>query len=277
MLNFSWRGLKIASMAPHHNAPEDHPGAPLEDNPDPWSRMVVASPPNPWDHSAGRTGNWGRVSRTIALVVLLAGVLLLSASLSHGVFTANSQNAAADPGEPNLSLGSGPDTEQTAPAHASSTTATESEQAAPQFTESPTPSTEPSSVTSSGHQDQTEAASAQAWEPVSPGPAVNPVGEPVAPVSATSRFQAPVTAVQCAANVNWRIYAGTTVTSCPFAENVAIAMAGNAGTTTSHQVAVVSPVTEQRYQMTCTTEGGGSFICRGGEDAVVVLEHRADL
>ncbi|GAB3690748.1 hypothetical protein [Corynebacterium nasicanis] len=87
-------------------------------------------------------------------------------------------------------------------------------------------------------------------------------------------FRAPDYAVQCAANVTWRIFRATDQTSCGFAENVAVAMRPHAGSTTAHELTVHSPVTGQNYRMTCVPEGDSSFTCRGGDNAVVVLEAR---
>lgn len=88
-------------------------------------------------------------------------------------------------------------------------------------------------------------------------------------------FRASAGAEQCAANVNWRIFRVTDETSCEFAENVAIAMAGNSGQLNIHDVRAESPVTGQTYTMRCGPEDGNSFTCRGGNNAVVVLEDRA--
>ena len=88
-------------------------------------------------------------------------------------------------------------------------------------------------------------------------------------------YRAPDDAVQCAANVNWRIFRANDHTSCAFAENVAIAMAGNAGDDTAHEVRVNSPVTGQNYAMSCYPQGDNTFICEGGDNAVVILEDRA--
>ena len=93
--------------------------------------------------------------------------------------------------------------------------------------------------------------------------------------TAAPDFRAPANAEQCAANVNWRIFRASEATSCDFAERVAIAMAGNSGQDNFHDVEASSPVTGQAYTMRCAPEGGNSFTCRGGTDAVVVLEARA--
>lgn len=97
---------------------------------------------------------------------------------------------------------------------------------------------------------------------------------PTATTPAPPAFRAPDHAVQCAANVNWRIFRASDRTSCGFAENVALAMGPHAGSDTTHEVVVISPVTGQNYRMICQAEGGNSYTCRGGDDAVVVLEDR---
>ncbi|AGF72364.1 hypothetical protein [Corynebacterium halotolerans] len=93
--------------------------------------------------------------------------------------------------------------------------------------------------------------------------------------TAAPDFRAPANAQQCAANVNWRIFRASEATSCGFAESVAIAMAGNSGQNNFHDVEASSPVTGETYTMRCAPEGDNSFTCRGGTDAVVVLEARA--
>ncbi|MDO5512847.1 hypothetical protein [Corynebacterium sp.] len=108
-----------------------------------------------------------------------------------------------------------------------------------------------------------------------------PAAPPVTTVTSTEAtteaptFRAPEQAVQCAANVHWRIFRATDQTSCAFAENVAIAMAPHAGANSSQDIEAASPVTGQSYRMTCRSEGGNSYTCRGGDNAVVVLEDRA--
>lgn len=87
-------------------------------------------------------------------------------------------------------------------------------------------------------------------------------------------FRAPSGAQQCALDANWLIYSASAATSCPFAENVAAAMASHADSAGDQTVTASSPVTGQRYRMMCTAEGGGSFTCRGGTGAIVVLEQR---
>lgn len=261
----------MTSMAPHQNAPRDQEGAHRDNDPDPWTRMAVVSPPNPWDD--GRTGRTGRASRVAAVVVLLLGVLLFSAALSYGLLSGSANEAAADSGEAKLSLGATPNEPAPASDHPGESVAAE-----PSVAEDSAPVAPAVEHPAGGQPVETAPAETEvepAGDPVASEPAET-LAEPTAAAPASGQFQAPGDALQCAANVNWRIYAGTTATSCPFAENVAIAMAGNAGTTTSHQVAAHSPVTSREYQVSCTTEGGGSFTCRGGQGAAVILEHRDD-
>lgn len=261
----------MTSMAPYQNAPREPAGARRDNDPDPWSRLAVVSPPNPWGD--GQSSGTGRTSRVVAVIVLLVGVLLFSAALSHGLLSGATTKAAADSGEATLSLGATPNTQVPAPATTGRPPAPESPVA-----EGPTPvapAVDQSSAGQPAGPPATPAVVEPAADPLVTEPATN-LAEPTAVAPASGQFQAPEDALQCAANVNWRIYAGTAATSCPFAENVAVAMAGNAGTTTSHRVAVHSPVTSREYQVSCTTEGGGSFTCRGGQGAEIILEHRDD-
>lgn len=66
---------------------------------------------------------------------------------------------------------------------------------------------------------------------------------------------------------------GNEVTSCPFAEETRIAFAkGGAASEASRTVVVYSPVTKQRYDMSCVLTGPGPLVtCTGGNDAVVYL------
>lgn len=61
--------------------------------------------------------------------------------------------------------------------------------------------------------------------------------------------------------------AGTTITSCPFAEEVRLAYAGSGAPGLPRRVDAWSPVTRQWYPMDCTVDG--VVTCRGGNDAVV--------
>lgn len=106
-----------------------------------------------------------------------------------------------------------------------------------------------------------------------PTTTVTATAEPT-PTTPVTTFQASEDMVQCAANVNWRIFRGPDRTSCGFAENVAISMGPHSVSAASQEVTVTSPVTGQNYRMTCHHEGEGSYTCRGGDDALVVLEAR---
>lgn len=98
---------------------------------------------------------------------------------------------------------------------------------------------------------------------------------PTTSVEPVPAFAMPAGAEQCAANVNWRIFRASDATSCEFASNVAIAMAANSGNPTQHEVRVTSPVTGQAYQVVCRPEATNSFVCQGGDNALIVLEERA--
>ena len=66
---------------------------------------------------------------------------------------------------------------------------------------------------------------------------------------------------------------GTSVTSCPFAEETRMSYA-RSGTASSQArtVDVYSPVTSQTYQMTCVITAPGPLVtCTGGTDAIVYL------
>lgn len=247
---------------PPHDAHQNQPGAdpaPRTRSFEPVdaalvrSRIAAGSPVNPWDTGVRRAPvSRGRPMRIVAVLTFLVGVLILSAALLYGMFN--------NPGTP---AGS--------PVAAAPTESTGVDPVPP-----PAPSPEPAgSVTS---------------VPLSTPPSVSttmppPTREESVPASEPEmsttvdpvRFRAPAAAEQCAANVTWRIYAGTAATSCPFAENVAVAMADHAGSEHSQSVTVASPVTGESYQMSCSAEGAGSFTCRGGSGAAVVLEHRDDI
>ncbi|WP_253861719.1 hypothetical protein [Mycobacterium asiaticum] len=65
--------------------------------------------------------------------------------------------------------------------------------------------------------------------------------------------------------------AGSTDTSCPFAEQVRVAYgAGGPASVTPRQVEAVSPVTGQHYTMTCAANGS-LVVCNGGNGAVVYV------
>ncbi len=65
--------------------------------------------------------------------------------------------------------------------------------------------------------------------------------------------------------------AGSSDTSCPFAEQVRLAYgAGGPASVTPRQVEAVSPVTGQHYTMTCAANGS-MVVCNGGNGAVVYV------
>ncbi len=66
---------------------------------------------------------------------------------------------------------------------------------------------------------------------------------------------------------------GNDVTSCPFAEETRIAYArGGEPSTSPRAIVVYSPVTKQRYDMSCVVGGPGTLVtCTGGNEAVVYL------
>lgn len=240
-------------------------------------RYSAASPPNPWDQTSREQvmGTRGGASRTIALFILLLGVVILSTAVLYGKFIGFPGSAEqlmsggagqSQAPQPPVSAPVAPISDNApAPSASLPTAAVESSVSTPTSPTSPTPSATAAATT------------ARSTVPAAPTAAPvkeTPVSAAVAPVA---EFEAPSSANQCAANVNWRIYQANGATSCPFAENVAIAMKPNAGTTTGHQVQATSPVTGDSYQMNCRPEGRGSFTCEGGEGATVLLEHRHDL
>lgn len=95
------------------------------------------------------------------------------------------------------------------------------------------------------------------------------------PTQAEPGYRAPASAEQCAANVNWRIFRANDQTSCGFAEAVAVQMAPYTGLPGSALIYATSPVTGQEYEMRCIGQGGNSFVCEGGDNAVVILEDRS--
>ncbi|MGP6174892.1 hypothetical protein [Corynebacterium sp. A21] len=266
-------------MPMNQNFPEDELQGP--ETSDARFRYSVASPPNPWDQSpkAQAVGARAGASRSIALLILLLGVIVLSTAVLYGKFIGFSGAAedlmsrgteevqAAQPPAPAPPLSSAPAPLPNVPA-----ATVESRVSTPTSAASPAPSS------------TAETTSPKTTEPAAPTtssatevPASATVPRASATVPPVEVFEAPSSATQCAANVNWRIFQASGATSCPFAENVAIAMKPNAGTTSVQQVQAISPVTGESYQMNCRPVGQGSFTCEGGEGATVVLEHRHDL
>ncbi|WIM68757.1 hypothetical protein QP027_05055 [Corynebacterium breve] len=104
-------------------------------------------------------------------------------------------------------------------------------------------------------------------------PTPSSVGTTSTSVSEEYTFRAPENAVQCAANVNWRIFTSGQ-DECGFAKDVAIAMAGNSGIDGQHEVVVDKQSSGEQATVTCAWEGANSYTCNGG-GATVVLEDRA--
>lgn len=137
----------------------------------------------------------------------------------------------------------------------------------------PATSTEPETVTTTVDPPTTESPEPEP-EP-EPEPAPEPEVVTVTPTISPGTYRAPDSAVQCAANVNWRIYRANDQTSCGFAESVAVQMSPYAGLPGSAQIEARSPVTGQDYVMNCLTQGDNSYVCQGGNNAVVILESRS--
>lgn len=125
----------------------------------------------------------------------------------------------------------------------------------------------------------TTAVTTTSTAPVTTAPPTAPPTTPTTTVTSTvqppSAYRAPDQAVQCAANVNWRIFRANDRTSCGLAEAVAVEMAPHSGEPDSVGVTARSPVTGGDYEMVCTQQGGNSFVCEGGDGAVVILEARS--
>ncbi|QIS14749.1 serine/threonine-protein kinase [Nocardia arthritidis] len=104
---------------------------------------------------------------------------------------------------------------------------------------------------------------------------LRPAQTPTPPAEPTHVVQLPANAQPCA-----KLYpqpgrfassaVGTTVTSCPFAEEVRKAFNATGVTTGSVTVTAHSPAKDQDYQMICTM-GGDLVTCSGGENAIVYL------
>lgn len=157
----------------------------------------------------------------------------------------------------------GGDSEETPAAASESSSAPE----AVTSTVPPTTSTEPETVTTTVDPPTTESPE--------PEPEPEPEVVTVTPTISPGAYRAPDSAVQCAANVNWRIYRANDQTSCGFAESVAVQMSPYAGLPGSAQIEARSPVTGQDYLMNCLAQGDNSYVCQGGDNAVVILESRS--
>lgn len=138
--------------------------------------------------------------------------------------------------------------------------------AAPTTTTTSTAAMAPATTTSSPASAPTTTVTSTVT-PTTPTTAPEPEPEPA--------YRAPDSAVQCAANVNWRIFRANDRTSCGLAEAVAVEMAPYSGEPGSALVTAHSPVTGGDYEMACAAQGGNSFVCEGGDNAVVILEDRS--
>lgn len=238
-------------MASQQHHPEDPEASGFSDpTSGVWSRYAVASPPNPWDGSRLRRTRPRDRGRILALLVLILGLFILGAAVLHAQQVSSADLAT----EPGLTTAPPPPPETSVIVETSTVVIVSS--AAP----------EPSPVISEVATEDTAVGT--------PEMIAAPADLSTPPVST---YRAPASAQQCAANVNWRIFSATEVTSCPFAENVAITMKPHAGSAVAHQIQVWSPVTGQEYRVDCQPMGQGSFRCEGGADARVLLEHRHDL
>ncbi|KZE99949.1 hypothetical protein A2J04_10805 [Rhodococcus sp. EPR-279] len=91
-----------------------------------------------------------------------------------------------------------------------------------------------------------------------PGPATLPAGAQTCPATVASSSGLRGSAV------------GSTVTSCPFAEEVRLAYTRAGSDRNSRTVVASSPVTGKRYDMNCVSSAQ-LVTCTGGENAVVYL------
>ncbi|QGU07251.1 hypothetical protein COCCU_06565 [Corynebacterium occultum] len=248
---------------PHH--PEESGGSGFSD---PASevrfRYAAPSPTNPWDGRRYKVARKRNHSRILALLILIFGLFILGSAMLYAQQVSSADQASppslttpAPPAPPAPSEAPAPPSAETSIIVETSTVVIVSSAPA-----EPTPVVAEVSADTPVTEEKTVAKSAPATS----------AAESSAPL-----YRAPAAAKQCAANVNWRIFSATEATSCPFAENVAIAMKGSAGTKAAQQLRVASPVTGKEYLVDCQPAGQGSFVCEGGAGAQVVLEHRHDL
>lgn len=105
----------------------------------------------------------------------------------------------------------------------------------------------------------------------SPAPAAAPVSPTPAQVLSLPPGAQPCPASLGQAGRFGHSATGTSVTSCPFAEQVRLAYAASGPPSTmARQITAVSPVTGQVYAMTCAANGP-LITCNGGEDAIVYV------
>jgi len=103
----------------------------------------------------------------------------------------------------------------------------------------------------------------------SPSPTDTPSESPT--TAAPEPIDLPGSAAQCASEGGFTVYKGNSVTSCPFAENVARAYAAMdpPPEDTVTLTDVTSPVTGKDYTLTCSYTA--PVRCTGGNDAVIFL------
>lgn len=213
------------------------------------AQPVPPAPTSPTSQSVGPASRPAPRNRSGLAMVLLA--LLVVAAVGLGIWL---YSAFLAPGE-----------EPVVAAPETSTTEAEPTTGAERTTVTSTASTSTSAETTSSTESSTPTTTEEETTEE----------ETTEPTEAATPMALPAGSEQCAANVNWRIYRATDVTSCGFAEAVAVAMNTNADVHTVHDVQATSPVTGQGYTMRCSPEQNNSYVCRGGDNAVVVLEERA--
>ncbi|MEJ5998858.1 hypothetical protein [Corynebacterium sp. H130] len=98
-----------------------------------------------------------------------------------------------------------------------------------------------------------------------PAPASAPAPQP----AKKEPVAAPAGSSSCGNSLKYKVFAATSVTSCPF--SMATGQAADTQSGSSFGMQVYSPVTQKSYYMGCMDEGGGTLRCEGGDNAVVYL------
>lgn len=215
-----------------------------DDNPT-TDAFPIPGEDNPWDREDGE--RYLRRRGSVGPVIIILFLVIIALALATAVWAWLSGDGQKDP-EPSVVGAATSTVTSTAPSSSSSTSTTTSTSSSKSSTTKSTTSSTSSSASSSTRIEPTSS-----QRPETPPIAVGQPGQ-----------------TQCGALGGQGIWSGNGQTSCGFATAVAHAAAGMPDTDVQ-QFKVRSPVTGQRYTMTCRGLGHGYVECTGGDQAQVII------
>lgn len=222
--------------------------SPRDENPNTES-FPIPSEDNPWDQAEGQ--RYMKRQGTVGPIIIVVILVIIALALAGAVWAwlSGDGNKHEDP------AAVAPSTSTVTASSSHSTTSRISASSSSRTSSSTSSSTRSSHPTSS----RTSSAPSTTAEPTPPP-------RPAAPPIAVGQDGQ----TQCGHLASQGVWSGNANTSCEFANEVANTAIGMPDTDVQ-QFTVRSPVTGQRYTMTCRGLGHGYIECSGGDQAQVII------